>query len=141
MQEGDVLGQDLRFDDQRVVQWHHLDDIAAGLDNPANGIDQHLLDDTAYRRSDHGAVHPIVQSLAGGCGLVQLGARLVQLGQRFTAEFASGFLDLALYLAYGRLGTRDGQRSGVQLATVLHFGTAQAQHFDLGDCASCHQRF
>ncbi|MNZ56700.1 hypothetical protein D3C78_746520 [compost metagenome] len=139
MQEGDVLGQDLRLDDQRVVQWHYFDDIAARLDHPANGVHQHLLDDTAYRRSDQGAVHPVVQCLAGSRGLVQLGARFVQLGQRFTAELAAGLFDLALHFADGRLGTRDRQRGGIQLAAVLHLGTTQAQHFNLGDCAGGHQ--
>ncbi|MNN14324.1 hypothetical protein D3C81_1273850 [compost metagenome] len=140
VQERDVLGQDLGLDDQRVVQWHDLDDVATRLDHPADGVDQQLFDDTAHRRGDHGAVNPVIQCFAGGGGFAELGAGLVELGQRFAAELATGFLDLALYFPDGGLGTRDGERGGVHLAAVFHFGTAQAQHLDLGDRALGYQR-
>ena len=49
MQEGNVLRTNARFDQQGVIQRHDLDQIAARLHNPANGIDQQLLDDATHR--------------------------------------------------------------------------------------------
>jgi hypothetical protein len=43
------------------------------------------------------AVDPVFQTLGGGLRLVQIGARLVQLCQRFAAEFAARLVDLALH--------------------------------------------
>ncbi|MNC25187.1 hypothetical protein D3C75_732640 [compost metagenome] len=140
MQEGDVLGANTCLDQQGVVQRHDLHQIAARLDDAANGVDQHLLDDATYRRGDQGALDSILQRFTSGLDLAQLGLHLVELGERLAAKACAGFTDFALDFGDGRFGAGDGQRSGFQLAACLDFGTPQAQQLHFGGRAFRHQR-
>ena len=140
VQEGDVLRADLGFYQQGVVQRHDFDHVAARLDHTANGVDQQLLDDPAHGRGDQGAADPVFQRAAGGLGLVQFSTGFVELGQGFAAEFAAGFIDLALHFLDRRFSTRDRQGGGVQLPAGFHFGALEAQHFYRRHRALGHQR-
>ncbi|MNV19820.1 hypothetical protein D3C71_1107010 [compost metagenome] len=140
VQERDVLRADLRLDQQGVVQRHDFHQVAAWLDNPANGIDQQLVDDTPHRRGDQRPADPVFQGLAGGLGLVQVGACFIELGQGFATELATGFIDLALHFLDCRFGSWNCQRGGVELTTGLRFGTPEAQDFHRRYRALGHQR-
>ncbi|MNF90767.1 hypothetical protein D3C84_733460 [compost metagenome] len=72
--------------------------------------------------------------------LAQVSARLVELSEGIAAKLATGLIDLALDFLDRRLGPRDGQRGGIELTAVFHFGTLEAQDFNLRDCALGHQR-
>jgi len=140
MQERNVLRADLGFDQQGVVQRHDFHHVAARLDHAANGVDQQLVDDAAHRRGDQRPADPVFQRLAGGLGLVQVGAGFVELSQRFAAEFAARLVDLALDLLDCRFGARDGQRGGVELTTGFDLGTLEAQHLHRRYGTLRHQR-
>ncbi|MCY1422790.1 hypothetical protein D9M71_384860 [compost metagenome] len=62
-------------------------------------------------------------------GLVQIGACFIELGQGITTELAAGFVNFALHFLDRRLGSRNCQGGGVELATGLRFGTPEAQDF------------
>nr|GFD57683.1 hypothetical protein [Tanacetum cinerariifolium] len=80
------------------------------------GVDLQRLDDAFDGRGHRGAGDAVVDGDAGGAGLGEVGALVVQVLGGVRAEAVLRLLNLALDLVDGGLCTRNRQRGGVHLA-------------------------
>ncbi|MNI38662.1 hypothetical protein D3C73_928130 [compost metagenome] len=77
MKEGNIAWLYFGFNQQLVIKWDDLHQIATGLNHPTDGIHHDLLDDTADRRGDHSTIHAVFQCFDAGLRLTQIGTGFV----------------------------------------------------------------
>src|SRR3990167_7078195 len=140
MEEGHILEAHLGFDQQAVVQRDDFQNVAARLDDAADGVDLELLDHPAHRRGHGGAADPVLDRDAGGGEFGQLGANFIEFLEGIGAKAQFGFFDLAFDFGHRRFRSGYGQVGGIQRAAYFHQAATQTENLNLGNGTACDQR-
>ena len=95
-QKRDVGRTDARFDQQRVFQRNDLDQVHAGLDHAADGVDLDLFDDTRHQCPHDRARYPVLESSIGGAQSSMLSSCKVQFLHRLGVKSRRELMNLLL---------------------------------------------
>ena len=138
-EKGNVARRDLRFQQQRVIERHDLDDVAPRQHHATLGVDQQPLDGAAHRRADLGLLHAVGQADAALCKTVERCSGFREFVAPGVAKVERDLLDLAFGLIDSRPGAGHLRGGLLALATQARDIALETQDFHLRHGAGCEQ--